>query len=202
VQLKFSENSLFAILLRSSGWISFAIAGGLLLLVRLFVPEEYLVPASSLALPFIAIGGYIVWKQSKLPGAARVGETVEAVSAMSWKEFSALMEQAFAREGYSVTRLAGPADFKLVKMGKRTLVYCKRWKAASHGLEPLLELEKQREAEDAHDALYVALEGVSDNARGFFTGKRRVRLIEGMELTSLLRLPRKAIPLRERFRVK
>ncbi|GHU18781.1 membrane protein [Betaproteobacteria bacterium] len=200
--VKFSENSLFAILLRSSWWISFAIAGGLLILVRLFIPEEYLVPASSLALPFIAIGGYVAWKQAKLPGAARVEETVEAVNAMSWKEFSALMEQAFVREGYSVTRLAGPADFKLVKMGKRTLVYCKRWKAASHGLEPLLELEKQREEEDAHEALYVALGGLSDNARGFFTGKRRVRLVEGLELTSLLRLPRKGIPLRERFRVK
>ena len=124
-------------------------------------------------------------------GAARVTATAEAVNAMSWREFSALVEQAFQREGYTVTRLNGAADFKLVKMGKTTLVCCKRWKAASHGLEPLRELDRRREAEEAHDALYVALDGVTDNARGF-AGKHRIRLVEGQELAGLLRLPRRA----------
>jgi restriction system protein len=190
VRFKVSENSLFAILLRSHWWISFAIAAALLLLVQLVVPDTYIVPASSFALPFVVIGVYIAWKQLKLPGTARVAATVDAVKAMSWREFSAQMEQAYLREGYSVTRLAGAADFKLVKMGKITLVCCKRWKAASHGIEPLRELDRQRDAENAHDALYVALDDITDNARGFI-GKRRIRLVEGQELTGLLRLPRR-----------
>ena len=191
LKLKVSENSLFSILLRSSWWISLAEAPGVLLPARHLAPEAYFVPAASLALPFIVIGAIAAWKQLRLPGAARVTATAEAVNAMSWREFSALMEQAFQREGYTVTRLDGAADFKLVKMGKTTLVCCKRWKAASHGLEPLRELDRRREAEEAHDALYVALDGVTDNARGF-AGKHRIRLVEGQELAGLLRLPRRA----------
>jgi restriction system protein len=189
VRFKISENSLFAILLRSSWWIGFAIAAAMLLLVRMFVPEAYVVPASSLSLPFFVIGAITGWKQFQRPGTARVAATVETVKAMPWREFSARVEQAYSREGYSVTRLSGAADFKLVKMGKITLVCCKRWKAASHGLEPLRELDTRREAENAHDALYVALGGVTDNARDFI-GKHRIRLLEDQELTGLLRLPK------------
>lgn len=193
MQLKFkvSENSLFSILLRSSWWISFAVALGVLVLARLIAPEAYFVPAASLALPFLVIGAIAAWKQLRLPGRGRVAATVEAVNAMSWRDFATLVEQAFQREGYTVTRLSGAADFKLVKMGKTTLVCCKRWKAASHGLEPLRELDRRREAEEAHDALYVALAGVTDNARAF-AGKHRIRLVEGQELAGLLRLPRRA----------
>jgi restriction system protein len=196
---KVSENSLFAVLLRSSWWISFAVALALLLLVRLFVPEAYLLPASSLALPFFVIGAIVARKQFKLPGAKRVAATVEAVTAMTWREFSVLVEQAYSREGYKVAPLAGPADFRLDKtidlgsMGKKdktTLVCCKRWKAASHGLEPLRELDRQLEAENAHEAFYVALDGVTDKAREF-AGKHRIHLVGGSELTTLLRLPRR-----------
>jgi restriction system protein len=198
---KVSEKSLFAVLLRSSWWISFAVALALLLIVRLIVPEAYLLPASSLALPFLVIGGIVAWKAFKRPGAKRVAATVEAVAAMNWREFSVLVEQAYSREGYAVTPLAGPADFRLDKvvdlgsMGKKdktTLVCCKRWKAASHGLEPLRELDRQLEAENAHEAFYVALDGVTDKAREF-AGKHRIHLIGGLELTALLRLPRRAV---------
>jgi restriction system protein len=187
VQFKFkiSENSLFSILMRSSWWISFAVAAILLVIVQFVVPGRYLMSASSLALPFLIIGAITGWKQFRLPGAARIAATVEAVKAMPWREFSGRVEQAYSREGYAVTRLTGAADFRLVKMGKTTLLCCKRWKAASHGLEPLRELERRREAEEAHDALYVALDGVTDNARAFIE-KRRVRLIEAQELTGLL----------------
>jgi restriction system protein len=189
-KFKIAENSLFAVLMRSSWWISFAVAAVLLLIIRLLVPEEYLVPASSLALPFLVISGIAAWKQFQIPGAARVAATVDAVRAMSAKEFSALVEQAYLREGYKVTRLPGQADFKLTRMGKITLVCCKRWKAASHGVEPLRELDRRREAEEAHEGLYVALDGVTGNARDF-AGKHRIRLVEGQELTRLLRLPRR-----------
>ena len=189
MQLKVSENSLFAILLRSHWWISFATAAAVLLLAKLFVPAEYFIMAASLALPFVAIGAMVLWRQLKLPSAARVTATVEAVNAMSWKEFSVCVENAFQREGYTVTRLNGTADFKIMKAGKRTLVACKRWKAANLGLEPLRELAARREEEDAYDALYVALGDVTDNARAF-AAKHRIRLVDGGELAALLRLPR------------
>ena len=189
-KFKVSENSLFAILLRSRWWISFAVVALMLLVSWFLIPETYFVPAASCALPFLAIGVYTAWHQLRLPGASRIAATIEAVRAMSWREFSAWMEQGFSREGYTVTRLAGPADFKLVRMGKMTLVCCKRWKAASHGVEMLRELDERREAENAQDVLYVALDGVTGKARDF-AEKHRIHLMDRQELTRLLRLPRK-----------
>ena len=182
-----SDKSLFAILLRSSWWISLLIALGVVLMARFLVPDAYFVHAAAIALPFVVIGALAAWKQLQVPGAGKVAATVDAVTAMSWRDFSALMEKAFQREGYSVTRINGPADFKIIKAGRVTLVGCKRWKAASHGLEPLRDLNGQREAESGHDALYVALGNVTENAR-HFARTHKIQLVQAVELTALLRL--------------
>lgn len=186
-----SENSLFAYLLRSPWWISMAVALALVLLARFVLPEEYAFYALSFALPFVITAAMAAWKQRDVPSAARVEATLEAVSAMSWRDFSALVEQAYQRDGYTVTRCVGAADFTLVK-GNRTVLLCaKRWKAASHGLEPLRELDSQRRALEANEAIYIAAGTVTDNARRF-AAEHRVRLMESAELTRLLRLPKRA----------
>ena len=182
-----SENSLFAVLLRSRWWVSIALAVGIALLVRYFVPDEYLLPALSVTIPFLFTGILAAWKQLRVPGAGRIASTVETVSAMSWREFSDLMEAAFLRDGFTVSRINGAADLKLAKEGRVTLVCCKRWKAASHGVEPLRELEALREEQGAHEALYVALGNVSDNARRF-ARSQKIGLMEDVQLTTLLRL--------------
>ena len=182
-----SDKSLFAVLLRSSWWLSFAIALALALATRLIAPEEYFIPALSICLPFLVIGVMAAWKQLRVPSAGRVAATVEAVAAMSWRDFSEVMEKAFERDGYEVTRISGAADFSLVKAGRTMLVSCKRWKAANHGLEPLRELNHLRESQGGNEAFYVALGGVSENARRF-AQNNRIRLIQGVELTSMLRL--------------
>lgn len=189
-QFKMSENSLFAILLRSSWWVSFLVAAGILLVAQVLVPEKYYFYLASLSAPFVVIGCIAAWRQSKVPGAGRVATTIEAVNGMHWREFSALVEQAYQREGFTVTRLAGAADFRLERAGRVTLVACKRWKAASHGLEPLRELDRLRDTEDAQYALYFAVDGLTDKAREF-ARKHQVRLIEGVDLAALLRLPRR-----------
>ena len=189
MRFKMSDKSLFAYLLRSPWWISFAIALGLALIARFILPEKYQFIGWSFTIPFVVIGSIVAWKQSRLPRTKKVAATVEAVTAMSWKEFSLLMEQAFRREGYTVTRMDGPADFKLYKAGRTTLVSCKRWKAASHGVESLRDLENQRDAEDGQEALYVALTDVTENAAHFLNTHKRVRLLQNVELTTLLRLP-------------
>ena len=185
-----SDKSLFAYLLRSPWWVSFAIAAALSLVARFFLPEKYAFIAGSFAIPFIGIGSFVAWKQLRLPGTKKVSATVETVNAMSWKDFSTRMEQAFQREGYTVNRIDGAADFKLYKAGRITLVSCKRWKAASHGVESLRELENRRDAEEGHEALYVALADVTGNALNFLNTHKRIRLLQDVELTALLRLPR------------
>lgn len=186
-----SENSLFAYLLRSPWWISLALATALILLARYALPDKYVIYGLSCAIPFVVIAGMAAWKQRDVPSAARVESTLEAVSAMSWRDFSALIEQAYQRDGVTVTRRNGAADFTLVK-GNRTMLLCaKRWKAASHGLEPLRELDAERRAQEANEAIYIAAGQVTDNAARF-AAKNRITLMQGPELARLLRLPRGA----------
>ena len=189
MRLKMSDKSLFAVLLRSSWWVSFAIALAVGLAVRLFVPEEYVVPALSICFPFLVIGSVGAWRQSRLPRASQVTVTVETVSAMSWRDFSALMEAAFQRDGFVVTRIDGAADFRLDKAGRVTLVCSKRWKAASHGVEPLRELHSLYEKMDAATAIYVALGGLTEKAARF-ARENNIRIIGDMDLTRLLCLPK------------
>ena len=186
-----SENSLFAVLLRSSWWVSFAIAIVLAVGARLTLPADYATYAPFTAFPFIITGVMAAWKQWKRPSVARVTATLEAIGAMSWREFSGLLEQAFQRSGHEVSRGNGAADLTLVKSGRTTLVACKRWKAASHGVEALRELEAARRAQDAHEAIYVAAGSITDNARRFAVD-HGVALMQGPELAGLLRLPKSA----------
>ena len=85
----------------------------------------------------------------------------------------------------------GVADFTVVKAGRTSLISCKRWKAASHGLEPLRELDAARRAQEANEAIYIAAGTVTDNARRF-AAANRISLLEGPELTRLLRLAKSA----------
>jgi restriction system protein len=47
------------------------------------------------------------------------------------------LEQGYRRQGYSVKRMEGAADFELERAGRLSLVAAKRWKASSTGVEPL-----------------------------------------------------------------
>ena len=184
-----SKNSLFAYLMRSSWWVSFAIAAVLALLARFVLPQEYAWYAFSFTIPFVVIGTIVAWRDRNAPSAKQVASTLEAITAMSWRDFSALVEQAYQREGYEVTRMNGAADFRLVKAGRMSLLSCKRWKAATHGLEPLRELKAARQALEAREAVYVAAGNLSENARRFATDHGIV-LMQGPELARLIRLPK------------
>ena len=185
------ENSLFAILLRSPWWVSFVVVLVIAFGGRLFAPS-YFSYALALSLPFVVIGTIAAWRQKDEPSEARIEETVETVSEMNWKEFSDLVEKAFKRDGFEVKRVSGAADFSLEKDGRTTLVCCKRWKAASQGIEPLRDLAAAREAQEAREALYVSAVGVSDSAR-LFAKENRVALMLAPQLARLLRLPRKPL---------
>ncbi len=187
MRFKMSDNSLFAYLLRAPWWISLLIAIVLGLFARFVLPDLYAPYAWSFALPFLATTGMVLWKQRHTPGEARVAATLEAIAAMSWREFSELMVKALERDGYIVTRTEGAADFLLVKDGRTSLLSCKRWKAASHGIEPLRELDAARRAQELQAAIYVVTGNITDNAQRF-AADRRVTLMQAPELTHLLRL--------------
>jgi len=183
MKFRMHENSLFAILLRSPWWISFAIAAAITTVAAFFVPAAYAVIAS---LPFLVIGGIAGWRQLRAPSAARIGRTLEAVRGMSWSDFSGALEDAFRRDGYTVSRLDGAAaDFVMTKAGRMSLVGCKRWKAARTGIEPLRDLDAARRARDAHECIYVATGDFTDNARAF-ASEKKIRVVDVAELAKML----------------
>ncbi len=186
MKLRMAKDSLFAILLRSPWWISMAVAAGIVAVVRLVLPGVPVAYAVFAALPFIVIGAIAGWRQLRQPSRARVVDTLESVRTMSWGDFSGALEDAFRRDGYTVSRLAGPAaDFELTRGGRTSLVACKRWKVARTGVEPLRELDEARRARDAHESTYVATGEVTDGALKF-AREKGIRVVHGAELAKLL----------------
>ena len=181
-----AQNSLFAILLRSSWWISALVAVGIVLLSRVALPDKYFVFGAMGAMPFSVIAVIVLWRQLQRPSPARVAGTLEAVGSMSWKDFSAKMETAFRRDGYEVARIDSPgADFEMKKAGRKTLVNCKRWKVGRTGVEPLRELLAARDLHEADEIVYVATGQVTEQAVRYVADKR-IRLMQGEDLARLL----------------
>ena len=149
----------------------------------------FIVPAM---IPFVGISLWVGWKQWQLPSSAQVEATLVAVAAMPWRDFSEVMSQAYLREGYEVKPVSGAADFVVEKAGRKSLISCKRWKAASHGLEPLRELKAMRQAEVANEAVYVTLGEIQQAAREF-AEEHGIVLLQGEALARFLRLPKEKL---------
>src|SRR5207249_10449379 len=139
MKFELHQNSLFAVLMRSSWWISALLAVAIFGATRMFLAAEFAVFAAS---PFIVITLYVAWKQLRAPSAGRIAKTLERITALSREEFTAALEAGWQAQGYEVSRLkSNPADLELRRAGRLTLVVCRRWKAASTGVEPLRELQ-------------------------------------------------------------
>ena len=183
MKLTLPENSLFAILLRARWWVSLLVALGVFLVVRLFLSEGY---AFFAALPFLVIAVVALWKQLRVPSGARLDAAIDALRAMTWEEFARALEQGFRREGYSVKRVEGAADFELEKAGRLSLVAARRWKASSTGVEPLKELVAAAQAREAAGCVYVLAGEMTQNAAGF-AKKTRINWVRGADLVKLVR---------------
>jgi len=187
MKFKMSQNSIFAVLLRSPWWMSAGVA--VLLSAGDFaaLPLEYAAMGVFAAVPFAVISIMAAYKQLRAPSGARVQAVTETVAAMSWADFSKTVEAGFRRDGCEFERLQAPgADFALSKDGHVAIVSAKRWKAARNGVEPLRELQAVREKRGAREAIYVALGDVSDNALQYAKAQG-VSLMTAPELTKLLR---------------
>jgi restriction system protein len=181
--VKLPQNSLFAMLMRARWWVSALVALGVFALTRLILPEGFALFA---ALPFIVIAVVVAWKEIRQPRGARLALALEKLRAMSWDEFASGLEAGFRREGYTVRRAAGIADFELEKDGRVSLVCARRWKAARTGVEPLRELAAAGEKRAAGECVYVVAGELSEQARRL-AGERRVRLLEGAGLFALVK---------------
>jgi restriction system protein len=185
MKFKMAPNSLFAVLLRSPWWISFLIFALFVIVAFTLLPEQYRIVGAMGGTPFFVIGAIALWQQMRLPSASRSEAILKAVAAMNWPEFSALLEEGFARQGYKVERGSGVADFALRRDGGTTLVSAKRWKAARPGEDALKALHDAAAASDAKSCLYVTLGELSANAQAF-AKRNNVQLMQGAALAYLL----------------
>lgn len=183
---KMAENSLFAVLLRSPWWISFAVVAAFALASRALLPPQYMAFGVMGGFPFLVIGVIAALRQYRSLNPEQVARTLQAAAAMSWRDFCGMVEQAYRKDGYQVSRLDGQsADLLLAKAGLSTLVACKRWKAANHGIGPLRALHETRQNQDASRCIYVTLAQVSDNTRRFALANK-IELLQGAALAQLL----------------
>ena len=121
MKLRMAENSLFAILLRSSAWVSFAIAAVLALAAAALLPEGYKIVGALSASPFAVIGVVAALRQWRQPSADEVERVREEATRLAWPAFSQRLEDVFRRDGYEVRRLDGRngMDFELERRGRR-----------------------------------------------------------------------------------
>lgn len=187
MKFQMAPNSLFAILLRSPWWISVLLAVVLGAVVAALLPDRWRVVGALSGFPFLVVGVVAFVRQWRLPSAAAVERTQSAVAAMGWPEFSALLEQAFARDGYAVQRRNHAAyDFELERQGRKMLVSARRWKSARTGLEALRALQAAREGAGAPDALYIGLGELTENAVPY-AAEQRIAVWQAAELAQALR---------------
>ena len=80
MKFRMAENSLFAILLRSSWWVSFLVAGGIVLLSGLLLPAQFIVYGAIVAAPFLVIGFIAAWRQLQalMPPGSSDAKIIEA----------------------------------------------------------------------------------------------------------------------------
>lgn len=187
MKFQMAPNSLFAILLRSPWWYSLAIALVLGAAMAAVMPDGWRVVGALSAFPFAVVSAIALGRQWKQPSAAQVEQSRAQLMAMAWPEFSALLEQAFVRDGNRVQRLQQEGcDFEIERAGRRMLVCARRWKSARTGLEPLRALQAAREAAGVPDALYIALGELTDTAAPY-AAQQRIAVWQATEMAQALR---------------
>lgn len=187
MKFKMARNSLFAVLLRSPWWISFALVLAFAGASAALLPPEYVPFGVMGGFPFLVIGTIAAWRQLRAPSEAQVQATLEQLAAMSWATFAQTLERAFQAQGYTVQHApTDGADLQLVKDGRRTLVGAKRWKAVNQGVDAVRALDQARRREDASRCVYITLAGLGDNARRF-ADQHQVEVLSGAALARLLR---------------
>jgi len=114
-----------------------------------------------------------------------------ALNDMSWKQFEALVGEAFRRKGYAVTETGGSGadggiDLALKKAGETFLVQCKQWRALKVGVTTVRELYGVMAANGASGGFVVTSGVFTDEARAFAVG-RNIELLDGKALHALIR---------------
>lgn len=112
--------------------------------------------------------------------------SLESIAALSWRDFEALVGEAFRRAGYQVEETPqdgadGGIDLILRKDGRASLVQCKRWRRKQVPVNTVREMWGLRAHHGADAVKIVCVGSYTPDARKFAEGKA-IELITGEEL--------------------
>jgi restriction system protein len=151
MQWTMNENSLFAILLRSSCVWSFMIAAVMIGVMMAVLPEAYRIVGVVSGLPFVVIGGMSRGAScARPPPRASRGRTRRCARCPGAS--SGPPSEAYRREAYDVQSVDGPADLELRKEWRRALDQLQALEGRSHrGRAAARSSSRRKEAREAHE---------------------------------------------------
>lgn len=150
---------------------------------------QYLLPLAFLV--GAAMSAFARFKRRSLHEQVASSPDRGALNNMSWRQFEALVGEAFRRKGYAVTETGGGGadggiDLILKRGGEIFLVQCKQWKAYKVSVNTVRELYGVMAAEGAAGGFVVTSGVFTDEARAFAAG-RNIELLDGAALHALIR---------------
>lgn len=181
---KMSENSLFAMLLRSPWWYS-ALIGVIVIAISVaIVGGQYALLGLFGALPFLGIAGYTGFKQLQQPSMKRIQQVQAEARQMSATQIANKIAESYEAIRFDVEKFKGnAADLELVRGNRKILLCAKRFKVGNTGIEPLKQMVAAGEHVEATSYLYVALGDISTAAKDY-AAKNDIELIQAAKLAA------------------
>lgn len=120
--------------------------------------------------------------------------SLDALRALSWREFEHLVLAAYAKQGWSASLTQrgadGGADIILEGRGKKVLVQCKQWKTRQLGAPTIRELHSVMVTEKATSGIVVTCGTFSSEAQAI-ARTVNIECVDGPDLLRLVALTRK-----------
>ena len=115
---------------------------------------------------------------------------IEAIRAMSWREFETLVGEAYRRQGYMVEEAGGGGadggiDLVLRGKGQKILVQCKRWQKVQVDVMIVREMFGLLHHEKADRVIIVTIGTYTPDATDFARGKP-IDLVNGKALVQMI----------------
>lgn len=200
------DENILTLLVQYPWWLSVVLAGSAYVILTFVIPwlisataspaVRGLLGAAPLVAPLLAfvllvpapLAAFRAWRQFRLLDAQR---DLTSIRALSWREFEALVAEAYRRQGYTVTHIGGDGpdggvDLTLRKDGKCLIVQCKQWRADKVGVQVVREIFGVMTAQRAQGAVIITSGLFTQEATTFASGKP-IDLVEGPQLADLVR---------------
>ena len=132
------------------------------------------------------------WRRARAPGLADSarGASVQGSDRAAWREFEALVGEAFRLQGYQVLDSArggaeSGGELTLRRERETFLVQCRHWKEAKVGVDAVHALQRAMAARGASGG-FMLTDGRFAREAGAFASGCNIRLIDGLALQGLL----------------